>query len=416
MRLTIINQFYVPDLAPTGHMAASLANHRAHLGDKVTVVTSTGGYVPQSRVDESSPEDNPDVHRLWTPRAGKGSALARLADYATFTVLAALRMLTLPGQDVIVSLTTPPFIAWTALLHRVFHPSASIVLWNMDCYPEIAERTGVIRQGGIISRLLRWLNRRLYRQLTSVVCLDKSMYALLRGSYDQPQNGPTWHVIPNWEPKAQFPRDLKPPTWPAGTQWDIESRFVVLYLGNAGFGHSFESVVAAAERLSDESFAWLFVGGGSKYAWLRKQKASHGLESLHLASYVPKEETPSVLASAGCALITMNENALGVVSPSKLHACLAMGLPILYIGPPGGNVDEAIHRYGCGVSLRHGDVDGIVAFVRRLADDPEARLEMSQKARAAFEQAYCDSQTLPQFDRLLASIAPEADAGPTSAG
>jgi hypothetical protein len=49
MRITIINQFYPPDLSPTAHLAASLAEHRAALGDEVTVITGRAGYVPTGR-------------------------------------------------------------------------------------------------------------------------------------------------------------------------------------------------------------------------------------------------------------------------------------------------------------------------------------------------------------------------------
>ena len=48
MRVTIINQFYKPDLSATAHLAASLAEDRAKRGDEVTVITSSGGYVEAS--------------------------------------------------------------------------------------------------------------------------------------------------------------------------------------------------------------------------------------------------------------------------------------------------------------------------------------------------------------------------------
>jgi hypothetical protein len=92
---------------------------------------------------------------------------------------------------------------------------------------------------------------------------------------------------------------------------------------------------------------------------------------------------------------------LGVMSPSKLHAALAMGVPIVYVGPAGGNVHEAIERFGCGVSLRHGDVDGLVAFLGRLRAQPALRAELSTRARAAFEAAYSDHAGLARFDALL---------------
>lgn len=404
MRLTIINQFYAPDLAPTGKLAASLAEHRARYGDEVSIITSAGGYVPQSRVAAVSGGDNPHVHRLWTPRAGKASALGRLADYAIFALQAGLRMLTLPGQDVIIALTTPPFIAWAAILHRLLHQKTVLVLWNMDSYPEILERTGVVRQGDFFSRFLRWLNRRLFSQLTAVVALDQAMLHLLRTTYGPLKDGPIWQVIPNWEPAEKFPANLTPGTWQEAEPLGLEDRFVVLYTGNAGFGHDFETVLAAAGRLRADFISWLFVGGGQKYVWLKEQLTVRRLDQVHLMDYVASDEVPSVLASAGCALITMNENALGVISPSKLHASLAMGLPILYVGPAGGNVDEAIQRFGVGVSLRHDDVDGIVDFLRKIAQEREFRRALGRNARTAFEQAYCDKQTLPQFDELIATI------------
>ena len=45
MRVTIVNLFSPPDLAPSAHLAASLAEHRAALGDDVTVVCGTGAYL-----------------------------------------------------------------------------------------------------------------------------------------------------------------------------------------------------------------------------------------------------------------------------------------------------------------------------------------------------------------------------------
>ena len=95
---------------------------------------------------------------------------------------------------------------------------------------------------------------------------------------------------------------------------------------------------------------------------------------------------------------------LGVMSPSKLHSNLAMGLPVIYIGPVKSNVDDATQRFDCGVSIRHGDVDGLVAAVREFADGDDRYSTMQHKARAAFDGAYCDFQTLPQFEQVLSSL------------
>jgi len=71
------------------------------------------------------------------------------------------------------------------------------------------------------------------------------------------------------------------------------------------------------------------------------------------------------------------------------------------LGPEGINVDEAIQRFGCGISLRHGDVQGVIGFLRRLLRDPGFAGDLRQRARRAHESAYAEAQALPAFDRLI---------------
>jgi glycosyltransferase involved in cell wall biosynthesis len=396
MRLTILNQFYIPDLAPTGHMAASLAEHRADQGDDVTVITSSGGYVSESATASGSKSMNPRVHRLWTPRLGKSTSLARIVDYVSFYILAFIRSITLPKQDVIISLTTPPFIAWTAIFHKLIHRSTKVLLWNM-----------VIEKGGFLSRVFRRVNHGLFRRLDQLVCLDGAMLDLLTSQYVSTEHALATCIIPNWEKASQFPPELAPAPWDAAATSISDDDFVILYLGNAGFGHRFETIISAANRLVDKPVAFLFIGGGEKWAWIEKEKNANNLQNIHLFPYIPKELTPSALAMADCTLITMNESALGVISPSKLHAYMAMSLPTLYIGPVGSNVDEAIERFDAGASLRHGDVEGVVRFINELRTQPDRLQAMRSNARRAFDDAFCDTQTLPQFDQILDQLLSE---------
>jgi colanic acid biosynthesis glycosyl transferase WcaI len=89
------------------------------------------------------------------------------------------------------------------------------------------------------------------------------------------------------------------------------------------------------------------------------------------------------------------------MSPSKLHANLAMGLPVIYVGPRESNVDAAIAQEQCGISLRHGDAEGLVEFVCQCQAEPEHFAGLKRHAREAFDTRYCDLRTLPQFDRVI---------------
>lgn len=271
MRLTIVNQYYTPDLSPTAHLVASLAEHRAALGDDVTVIASWGGYVATEQVADREGESRVRVRRVWTPRAGKASHWRRLFDYLCFYVLTMIKVVFLRRQDVIVCLTTPPMIAWAGALHKLFRRRVRLVLWNMDCYPEAAERYGVIREGGWASRCLRFLNRRLFARLDHLVVLDPAMKELLLGHYQPRRHQLPTTIIPNWERADFFPPDQTAPPWSGAQQLGLTDKFVVLYLGNMGFGHTFQTILAAAERLRDEPIVFLFVGGGKRFDDVRQQ-------------------------------------------------------------------------------------------------------------------------------------------------
>lgn len=405
MRITIINQFYAPDISPTAHLAASLGEWLAQKGHQVTVVASQGGYVKASQLEQSA-GDNPRVYRIWTPRLGKKTILKRCIDYGSFYLLAAWQMMQLPPQDVVISLTTPPYIAWVGVLHRLLHSHSRLILWNMDCYPDATERAGVFKKGGVIARWMHRLNRALFRRLDHLICLDHAMADLLLDQYAPMNRTLPMTVIPNWE-KASFfaPSAIKLPPWDGAQHPPLAGKFIVLYLGNAGFGHRFDTILQAARQLKDRGVVFLFVGGGKAWDGLKEIRDREGLDNLILHGYVQqKQETIQIMAAADCALISLRQDMAGVMSPSKLHANLAMGLPILYVGPTGSNVDEAISRFGCGLSVREGDVESVVRFIESAMTDPAGFKQMKSAARHAFETAYCDRQTLPQFERVIASL------------
>ena len=397
MRLTLVNQYYAPDISPTAQLAASLAEHRAEGGDEVTVITGRAGYL-EGLSPAGARRVGPAlrVRRAWTPELGKSSTARRVVGYLAFLTGATARLVLLRRQDLIVAMTTPPFVVLTAVLHKLAHPRARVVLWSMDVYPDAAERFGELRARGRVSQALRVLNRWVFRRLDHVVCLDGAMCDLLSSQYATAEDRPPHSVVPNWERAALFPPPGWAAQWPGYADLDVRGRAVVLYLGNTGIGHRFHTVLDAADQLRDEAL-FLFMGGGARWDELRAEVTRRGLDNVVMHGYVAKEETPAVMAGADLALITLDQRSLGVMSPSKLHANLAAGLPVLYVGPRGSNVDEAIARVDCGASLREGDVDGLVEAVRRLRGDEAAR----SRARSAFEHAYSDEAVLPRWDAIL---------------
>ncbi len=420
MRITILNKFYLPDNSPTARLVASLAQDRARRGDEVTVVTSNAAYAAYAADLQSTQTQDAaavQVHRLWSPRTGRSTWPGRCLEYVVFFALACWKLLRLPKQDVVIVTTSPPWIAWAAVLHK-WQRGCDVVLWNMDSYPEVLEGAGLLRRGGWAMQTLQWMTRQMFQQVSHTVCLDAAMREMLTYQYSPPGAELETTVIPNWEPVTMYADDVVV-SHTAGAGLNCEEPvdadgFTVLYAGNMGLGHEFDTVLKAAQELSHSGVCFRFNGQGMRRQEISLAKQRLGLENVSIEDYKSHAQLLNLMGVADCALITLREEMLGMVSPSKLHASLAMGLPVLYIGPEGSNVDEAIRSFKCGASLRPGDAMGVVDFIARLMEDPAYHAMLASRARRAFLMAYCDHQALPQFDEVLRQVSGAAiqQAGP----
>ncbi|HNT88564.1 MAG TPA: glycosyltransferase WbuB, partial [Candidatus Hydrogenedentes bacterium] len=79
---------------------------------------------------------------------GRRGRVDRAIDYGSFYARAALALRRLPRADVIVALTTPPFIATLGALERRLR-GTRLVVWTMDVYPEVAIALGALPRGGL---------------------------------------------------------------------------------------------------------------------------------------------------------------------------------------------------------------------------------------------------------------------------
>src|SRR5690606_4706391 len=143
-------------------------------------------------------------------------------------------------------------IGLTAVLHKLLNRNCKIVLWNMDCYPDVLEAADVIKSGGILSRVLRWLTRMEFNWVDHLVTLDPAMSRLLLSQYAPAGRALPTPVLPDWERASLFPRPMDSQPWPPAAALGLDDRFTLLYLGNTGYGHRFDAVVDAAVELRDE--------------------------------------------------------------------------------------------------------------------------------------------------------------------
>lgn len=175
MRILLLNQFYIPDVAATGQLLADLAEQLAAKGHEVHVICSRRAYSGGAEALPAAESINGvHIHRVGATGFGHSRRIGLIFDWLSFYILASWRASHLQTIDVCVSLTTPPFIALIGLMLRRLY-GTEVVVWAMDLYPEVAVAFDVLAERGLVCRLLTRLSQRIYKAAMAIISLGETM-------------------------------------------------------------------------------------------------------------------------------------------------------------------------------------------------------------------------------------------------
>lgn|GEM_PF-1588563 len=386
-RLWLVNLFFGPGVAPTGQLAESLAVELSRHGVEVQVLTGTVAY--QGTETAESPRFTGRIHRIYSGPVHARRMLGKLCSWSIFYLGLALFLVTRRLPDKVVLMTTPPFLQCLFAARNVFTPRpAELILWNQDTYPEILAAFGVLRERSWLLRLLHAVQSRWNRRIEKAVALDHSMAEVLRR-----QGVREVRVIPNWNLSSPAEEISTADLDPQLIRRMQEYRYRIIYTGNLGRGHDLSSVWQyLRQHPGQRDFLFLFLGGGEQWEQLSELARSPGGEAIEMLSYVPQEQYQALLRAADFGLVALDACCVGLMSPSKIHGYLAAGKPLIYLGPNGSNIAEAIENFGCGWCIPENEPAAFETCLRTIVADEFNYATLQQQALVAADTRYSESR------------------------
>lgn len=372
-----VSQVYVPDPAAVGQHLADAAEELAARGHNVIVYTANQGYDdPSVRYPSREMVRGVDVRRIPFSSFGKSSILVRLIGGVLFVKQAVLRSFFQPNIDAVVVSTSPPMASLGALVIAGFH-RAKVKYWVMDVNPDQIVTLGRARPGSLPVRVFDWINREVLRRADDVIVLDRFMAERINSKVDV--SGKV-AVLPPW-PSEDPPEVVAHADNPFRAQHGLNGKTVVMYSGNHGPSNPLETILDAAVAVRDEpKLHFMFIGGGVGKTEVEAVAGSN-IESL---PYQPQESLKYSLAAADVHLVTMGDSIRGIVHPSKVYGAMAVGRPILLVGPDENHVSDIINEFDNGWHVKHGDVKGAEQVLRDIANLSAADLAaMGKRGRDA---------------------------------
>jgi len=408
LRVVILNQYYIPDVASTGHLLSELADYLQEHGAEVSVISSIPSYGPPEtwqQVPRHEKKHGVHVTRMWTTRFDKNSILGRTINSMTFLVQLIFRILFRPDRgEVFLYTTNPPYLPVIGAFISLFRRHPYVVLLH-DSYPHMVVLLNKIKKGGVIERLWHWCNRFMYKRAQHSIVLCKAAKRLVCEEYDISED--CVHIIANWadaeklQPKPKAESEF-------AREHDLVDAFTVLYSGNLGLYYEFETILGAAERLLDENFRLVFIGAGGKRDWIAQKISERGLKNTLLLPYQPFEKLPDSLVACDASLVTIAKGVEGISYPSKLYASLAVGRPIVALSEPWSELRELIEAEDVGIWYELGDADGLADGIRGLMRDLDRAEAQGTRARDLFLRNYTRDASSEQYERVLRLAMPRA--------
>lgn len=403
MRILLINQVFYPDVAATAQHAHDLTRHLVAHGHEVHVIASRAIYGTKgAALPKRETVDGIHIHRVARAVFGKAGIIGRAFDFGLFYLAAGFKALFMRRFDVVVCLTTPPFIALVGWMLRVVKRS-KMVFWVMDMYPDVPVALGVMKPKSLATRFFDRLDRWMLRTADRTVVLGRCMMERVRAK------GITGdHVvrIGVWSDQGEV-KPIPRAENPYRAEWELGDRFVVMYSGNFGLAHDVDTMLRACEMLKDDDrFRFVFAGGGKKKAVVERFVRDKGLGNAVCAPYQPRDRLDASLSCADAHLVSVLEGLEGMIVPCKLFGIMAAGRPTIYIGHPSSEIARVVEERGCGVLIKQNDAQGLASAIRAMADDAARTRTMGENARVALGEAFDRERACEQWRELLESLVP----------
>lgn len=396
-KLLFINQTFYPDVVATAQQLTDFCVYLVKEGHEVTVLAGQRGYsYPHAKHAAQETYKGVRVIRVCPFAFGRKYRFLRILDALFITASFGWTLLWLPKFDKTIAMTTPPLIAWIAAFMAQFR-SGEFIYWIMDLNPDQAIEAGWIKKDSLTGKILNAMQGFLLKKSDKIVVLDRFMKDRIIA---QGAPAPKIGIVPPWS----LDEDLE--TIPHEEnlfrkKHGLEDKFIVMYSGNHGICHSFETLLEACQELrNDPGVVFVFIGEGERVKEVLAYKEKHGLSNMIHMPYQSRDQLKYSLSAADLHIASMYSRFVGIVHPCKIYGILRIGRPLAYIGPSESHIGEMLSGTGLGYRVEQGDKKALLSAI-------ENTRKMSGEARIKtrdLEQKLADRNSKDLLCRALSEF------------
>lgn len=412
-KVLLLSLVFSPDGVSTSVLMSELAQELQQAGHELVVMTTTPHYNVEPEAVARQPLRpkwgkllyQSDYHGIPVYHASipvKGSRVgARLLDYLRFHAISTVAALRLARQCEVILVPSPPLtIGLSAWMIRLIRRIPFI--YNVqEIYPDVAVHLGVLQNPNLI-RFFELLEKFIYRQSHTITVISERFRERLLAKGVDPKK---LVVIPNFVDTEFVAPGSRQNSF--SQQHSLDDKFVVLYAGNIGLTQNFETILAAAQQLTDlPDVRFLVVGDGTRREWLAEQLAKGVYPNVMLLPYQPRSVVPQIYATSDVCLVPLKRGTGKETFPSKIYTIMAAKRPVIAATDPDSELADLVKRADCGWAILAEDVEALAQAVRAAYADQMERQEKAEQGYRYVLAHHSRQAVVGQYDRLIRTIVP----------
>ena len=385
-KLVLVNQFFPPDFAATGQLLDELTkwlvNNNPDL--KIDILTGYPSYAFTNK--KAKRTEYIQKRKIYRSSLSKYIPYKYGGKYVNVILFFLSQIYPLFiksfSANLIIYTSAPPFLPFLGLLFKILLRKPYLVI-IYDIYPNVLVNLGFLKSNSFITKIWKKFNYITYKNASKIIVLSKPMQNILLKDYkicsSNIQIIPSWSnqekIIPLQKSKNKFIK-----------KHNLINNFVVLYSGNQGKNHDFDTIIDSAELLKDEKYIiFLIIGDGPQNEYIKNKCKKLNLNNCIFLPYQNYEDLPYSLTAADVALVSIKEGSESFIAPSKIYGYMAAGLPIALIAPKNNFLRDMIKENKIGENFKNRDHKQLAKWILELKFNKSLLQDLGKNSRKFLE-------------------------------
>lgn len=269
---------------------------------------------------------------------------------------------------------------------------------GFDLYPDNAIAINAIRPDGVISKMMKYINKRVYLNADRVIAISSDMKNYMLEAHKELDEERTV-VIPNW-----YTGEIEHSVIIKNNEFKKlreTYQLIVLYTGNMGEAQELNTIVDSIIKMNKsgkyKNVLFVFTGHGSKKYQIEQKLINAGVSNTKFYGFLKGQDYKDILNVSDVCLVSLKKGIEGLGVPSKTYGYLAYGKPVISIMSDETELAKNITAFKAGFNVMQNDINRFITSIESFLTRENLVREYGENSLKLHNDLYKKSISLEKY-------------------